>query len=104
MFYLECGDSVCNIDETTENCADDCVTASCGDGVCNFRHENVSTCLADCYGITSETSSSLCGYVMPQSNVQAGIPLNDDSLGLLIGNFYWCMLHRGGGLLNWVLL
>lgn len=42
----ECGDGVCNGDETTASCPGDCGT-ECGDGVCN-GDESYLTCLADC--------------------------------------------------------
>ena len=52
----ECGDGICNGDETTMNCYSDCpVTAMCGDGLCNGVETSVN-CLGDC-----PTGSPVCG-------------------------------------------
>lgn len=43
-----CGDGICNVDETTETCSEDCGTGSvCGDGTCD-TDENCDSCSDDC--------------------------------------------------------
>ena len=44
-----CGNSVCESDENSENCAVDCTVSSCGDGSCDDDEDNDS-CPADCVG------------------------------------------------------
>ncbi len=44
----ECGDTICNLDETSETCPGDCGTGSvCGDGICDTDEDSTS-CEADC--------------------------------------------------------
>jgi hypothetical protein len=64
----ECGDGVCDGDETETNCPQDCGVTECGDGVCD-GDETETNCPQDC-GVT-ECGDGVCGddenpYTCPQ--------------------------------------
>ena len=66
-------------------CPADC--SVCGDGLCTGS-ETYATCIQDCPFPASIPTE--CQFPIPQSNVQAGLPVRDDTIGQLIANqFLW---------------
>lgn len=76
-----CGDGTCDGDENVHLCPLDC--DKCGDGICSVFESHV-TCFDDCFG--NNNLPPQCSYFTPQSKMQAGIPVRDDTIGNLIAN------------------
>ena len=63
----ECGNSVCEADETIESCLEDCGDASvesnevCGDGICGVEEESSESCEADCGSLQYFGCIDFCG-------------------------------------------
>jgi len=78
----ECGDGVCNGNETTDTCYGDCpLVALCGDGACNGT-ENTSNCLKDC-----PTGSPICGDGLcqkPEGPLACPVDCNPLVSGILV--------------------
>lgn len=70
-----CGDGVCDLDEDTASCPDDCPFVGCGDGLCEGA-EDLDTCAEDC-----SAAGQLGGHVWAPCAVTHENPLVACSVG-----------------------